>query len=73
LNVNLPHPIGVKDPVAVAYCGLDTLPHDYDYIVDGVQYTYSGSIHGRPRQANKDVALCFDEHKITVTCLPIGA
>lgn len=71
-NVNLPHPIGLQDRVAIEYCGLDTLPHDYDYSVTRDWYTYQGTIHERPREPHKDVAVCFDEHKIAVTRIPIG-
>ena len=71
-NVNLPHPIDRKGVIPIEFCGLDTLPHEYDYYVDGDAYTYQGSIHERPREVNKDVAVCFDEGKIAVTCIPLG-
>ena len=71
-NVNLPHPISPDDQVTIEFCGLDTLPHKYDYNVDDGGYTYQGSIHERPRAPGKDVAVCFDEGKIAVTCIPLG-
>ena len=71
-NVNLPHPISSRDRLSIEFCGLDTLPHQYDFRVDGGRYTYEGSIHKRPREPDKDVAVCFDKGKIAVTCIPLG-
>ena len=71
-NVNLPHPISRNGTVPIEYCGLDTMPHKYDYDINGDCYSYNGSIHERPRESDKDVAVCFDEGKIAVTCIPLG-
>ena len=58
-NVNLPHPLhhDVKPPVV--FCELDTHPHKYTYHRQGDAYHYRGTIHERPRQPGRDVAVCF--------------
>jgi 5'-nucleotidase len=71
-NVNLPHPIGLNDRISIEFCGLDTYPHLYDYHVENGTYAYRGSIHERPREPGKDVAVCFDKGRIAVTCIPLG-
>ena len=58
-NVNLPHPLDGNTHPAPVFCELDTLPHKYSYRRDGDQYHYVGTIHERPRQPGKDVAVCF--------------
>ena len=71
-NVNLPHPLNNHDQIPVGFCELDTNPHKYDYAINGNEYIYKGSIHERPRNPGSDVAVCFDEGKISVTQLAVG-
>jgi len=71
-NVNLPHPISLNDRLSIEFCGLDTCPHRYDFNIDNDRYLYQGSIHDRPREPGKDVAVCFDQGNIAVTCIPLG-
>jgi 5'-nucleotidase len=72
-NVNLPHPLNTGDNPAYEFCDLDTHPHRYTYTMQGDALVYNGTIHERPRDAGKDVAVCFDERKISVTCLAVGS
>ena len=58
-NVNLPSPLSEDTPAAPVFCGLDTLPHRYDYRKEGDAFFYEGAIHERPREPGKDVAVCF--------------
>jgi len=71
-NVNLPHPIEMEPPLFCQFCGLDTNPHKYVYRKNGREFLYTGTIHERPRNPGKDVAVCFDERKIAITRLPVG-
>jgi 5'-nucleotidase len=71
-NVNLPHPLKKDSELQHEYCGLDTNPHQYDYLIQGNEYTYRGSIHERPRHVGQDVAVCFDESKISITRIELG-
>ena len=71
-NVNLPHPIDKNCEPAYEFCGLDTNPHQYAYHQNGDELTYQGTIHERPRDPGKDVAVCFDEEKIAITRLAVG-
>ena len=71
-NVNLPHPIRKNSKVAYEFCELDTHPHNYVYHQNGNELTYKGSIHERPRDPGKDVAVCFDEGRIAITRLAVG-
>ena len=70
-NVNLPHPIEMELPLISQFCGLDTNPHKYVYGRKGSELIYTGTIHERPRSPGKDVAVCFDEHKIAITRLAL--
>ena len=70
-NVNLPHPHGVDTELACEFCGLDIHPHRYAYDQQGGTLVYKGTIHERPRDAGKDVAVCFDEGNIAITCLAV--
>ncbi|MDJ0988062.1 MAG: 5'/3'-nucleotidase SurE [Desulfobacterales bacterium] len=72
-NINLPHPLSKKAKVAHEFCGLDTHPHDYTYDQQGDTLVYRGIIHNRPRDAGKDVAVCFDEGKIAITRLAVDS
>jgi 5'-nucleotidase len=72
-NVNLPHPLNMDVEPEHQFCGLDTHPHQYSYRQQGDTLVYDGTIHERPRDAGKDVAVCFDEGKIAITCLAVGA
>ena len=71
-NVNLPHPIHKNSKLAYEFCELDTLPHNYVYSRNGNELIYMGTIHERPRDPGKDVAVCFDEGRIAITCLTVG-
>jgi len=71
-NVNLPHPLVKGAEVAFKFCGLDTNPHKYDFFIHDNEYSYSGSIHERPRDPGADVAVCFDEKKIAITRIAVG-
>ena len=71
-NVNLPHPIRKNSELAYEFCGLDTHPHNYVYHQNGDELTYKGTIHERPRDSGKDVAVCFDEGRIAITRLAVG-
>jgi 5'-nucleotidase len=71
-NVNLPHPIRKNSKLAYEFCELDTLPHNYVYSRSGNELIYVGTIHDRPRDPGKDVAVCFDEGRIAITCLAVG-
>jgi 5'-nucleotidase len=71
-NVNLPHPHGTGIELSYEFCDLDTHPHRYTYDQQGDTLIYKGTIHERPRDAGKDVAVCFDEGKIAITCLAVG-
>jgi broad specificity polyphosphatase/5'/3'-nucleotidase SurE len=70
-NVNLPHPIRKNSKLAYEFCELDTLPHNYVYSRSGNELIYVGTIHERPRDPGKDVAVCFDEGRIAITCLAV--
>jgi 5'-nucleotidase len=71
-NVNLPHPLYNYFEIPVGFCGLDTNPHKYKYVINEDEYIYSGSIHERPRNTGTDVAVCFDEGKISITKIAVG-
>jgi 5'-nucleotidase len=71
-NVNLPHPLEAQTELEYRFCGLDTNPHKYDFFIAGNEYNYRGSIHERPRKPGTDVAVCFDEGKISITRLAVG-
>ena len=71
-NVNLPHPIRKNSDLGHEFCGLDTHPHNYVYHQNGDELIYKGTIHERPRDSGKDVAVCFDERRIAITRLAVG-
>jgi 5'-nucleotidase len=71
-NINLPHPLAAESEVAHQFCALDVNPHKYEFVVNGAEYSYRGSIHERPREFGTDVAVCFDEGKIAVTRLALA-
>lgn len=71
-NVNLPHPLKKGTSLAFQFCGLDTNPHRYEYLKNGDEFTYNGSIHERPRNPGTDVAVCFDEGRVAITQIGIG-
>lgn len=58
-NVNLPHPLLEGTLCQYQFCGLDTNPHGYTYRREPQGYLYQGTIHNRPRDAGRDVAVCF--------------
>jgi 5'-nucleotidase len=69
-NVNLPSPLSIDQTVEHQVCELDPHPHKYIYEQNDDTYRYVGNIHERPRDAGKDVAVCFGG-KISVTRLSI--
>ena len=69
-NVNLPHPLRQDADLEYVYCELDKNPHAYEYIKDGRDYIYKGTIHERPREPGKDVDVCFGG-KVSITCISI--
>ncbi|MGD2271956.1 MAG: 5'/3'-nucleotidase SurE [Desulfobacterales bacterium] len=69
-NVNLPHPLAADADVDFEFCRLDTHPHKYSYRNEGNKYVYEGTIHERPRDPGKDVAVCFGG-KISISRLSI--
>jgi 5'-nucleotidase len=71
-NVNLPHPLDKGARRDFRFCGLDTHPHKYEYAKNGNEYLYQGSIHERPRDPGTDVAVCFDEGRISITQIAVG-
>ena len=71
-NVNLPHPFDEVMELDFQFCRLDINPHRYAYVKDGDEYVYDGNIHERPRQTGTDVAVCFDEGKISITRIAVG-
>jgi len=71
-NVNLPHPLRMDSEIAYQFCGLDTHPHRYVYRQTGAELFYDGTIHERPRDPGKDVAVCFDEGRIAITRIAVG-
>ncbi len=66
-NINLPHPLADHSEMPVGFCGLDTNPHKYQFRKNDNKYIYEGSIHERPREPGTDVAVCFDEGKISIS------
>ena len=72
-NVNLPHPLSKGTKPAFQFCRLDIHPHRYEYVKNGDEYTYNGSIHERPRDPGTDVAVCFDEGKVAITQIGVGS
>ncbi len=71
-NVNLPHLLNGHAKIPVEFCELDTNPHRYDFKINKTEYIYEGSIHERPRNPGTDVAVCFDEGKISITQIAVG-
>jgi 5'-nucleotidase len=69
-NVNLPHPLTRDVEPTAVFCGLDRHPHKYTYRRQGDAYHYEGTIHERPRQPGKDVAVCFGGN-VAITQLTI--
>jgi 5'-nucleotidase len=58
-NVNLPHPLNRSSTPAHVFCDLDINPHAYTYRREKSGYIYVGTIHERPREPGRDVAVCF--------------
>jgi len=71
-NVNLPHPLRMDSEIAYQFCDLDTHPHKYVYRQTGAELFYDGTIHERPRDPGKDVAVCFDKGQIAITRIALG-
>ncbi|MFZ0131893.1 MAG: 5'/3'-nucleotidase SurE [Desulfobacterales bacterium] len=58
-NVNLPHPLAANVAVPHRFCPPDTNPHRYVFRRENGEYLYEGTIHERPRDPGRDVAVCF--------------
>lgn len=58
-NVNLPHPLDGRSPVGHRFCDPDPSPHRYTFDRIGDDFSYIGTIHERPREPDRDVAVCF--------------
>ena len=58
-NVNLPHPLEYDSAPEYVFCETDKNPHKYSYHRNGNDFVYQGTIHERPRDPGKDVAVCF--------------
>ncbi len=58
-NINLPHPEHEREELTVRFCPPDTSPLDVHYKRDGEDLYYAGNYHGRPRQPDRDVDVCF--------------
>ncbi|MFZ1201053.1 MAG: 5'/3'-nucleotidase SurE [Desulfobacterales bacterium] len=58
-NINLPHPLAAHAAVPHRFCPPDTNPHQYGFRPEDGQYHYEGTIHERPRDPGRDVAVCF--------------
>jgi 5'-nucleotidase len=71
-NVNLPHPLVANVDLGIEFCRLDIQPHKYSYRNEGSNFIYEGTIHERPRDPGKDVAVCFGG-KISISKLTIQA
>ena len=69
-NVNLPHPLTADGAVDFEFCRIDTNPHKYCYRNEENNYIYEGTIHERPRDPGKDVAVCFGG-KISISRIAI--
>ena len=70
-NVNLPHPLKIESKLKYQACGLDTHPHKYSYRKEGNAYIYEGTIHERPRDSGKDIAVCFGG-KVSITRMTLS-
>ena len=71
-NVNLPHPLVADVDLGIEFCRLDILPHKYHYRKEGNNYIYQGTIHERPRDPGRDVAVCFGG-RISISQLAVQA
>lgn len=58
-NINLPHPLAAHITVTHRFCPLDINPHQYVFRRENGEYLYEGTIHERPRDPGRDVAVCF--------------
>jgi 5'-nucleotidase len=69
-NVNLPHPLASASKLAHEFCDPDPNPHKYEFRRNGSEFTYEGTIHERPREPGRDVAVCFGG-KVAISKLTI--
>lgn len=58
-NINLPHPEHGDEELPIVFCEPDTQPLEARYHSEGDELYYAGNYHGRPRQAGRDVDVCF--------------
>ncbi len=59
-NINLPHPEHDSEDLPIVFCPHDTSPLDVKYRDDDGHLVYAGNYHGRPRQAGRDIEVCFN-------------
>lgn len=69
-NVNLPHPLRPDSKPAFEECDLDARSHHVSYRQENGAYILEGRFHERPRETDKDVAICFGG-KISITRMTI--
>ena len=62
----------MNSEIGYQFCGLDSHPHKYVYHQSGDKLLYDGTIHERPRDPGKDVAVCFDEGRIAISRIAVG-
>lgn len=58
-NINLPHPLTMASRPEMVFCPPDKNPHQYRLRKENSTYYYEGTIHDRPRDKDRDVAVCF--------------
>jgi len=69
-NVNLPHPLASGRIPGIVRCDPDRNPHQFRYRQEGEHLIYEGIIHDRPRDADRDVAVCFGG-QVALSCLEL--
>ena len=69
-NVNLPHPLRMDSKPMVKECELDGHSHHVGYQQKNGAYVYERRYHERPREAGKDVAICFSG-RISITRMTV--
>lgn len=65
-NVNLPHPLDFENVPDLREAALEKAPHEFSFKRSSDCFSYTGSIHERPRCLGSDVDVCF-RGKVAVT------